>query len=72
MVRSSNIICSVQLSSTLRSQDRGGGLNAVAALWVVGIGSVYDSLEVGQHTLVYTLNTPLGDSHFTYNITVVP
>jgi len=53
-------------------QDRGGGLNAVAALWVVGIGSVYDSLEVGQHTLVYTLNTVLGDSHFTYNITVVP
>jgi hypothetical protein len=53
-------------------QDRGGGLNAVAALWVVGIGSVYHSLEVGQHTLVYTLNTVLGDSHFTYNITVVP
>jgi hypothetical protein len=52
-------------------QDR-GGVNAVAALWVVGIGSVYRPLPVGQHTLVYTLNTILGDSQFTYNITVVP
>jgi len=53
-------------------QPRGDDLNAIAALWTMGIGSVYRPLPVGEHTLVYTLNTLLGNAQFTYNITVKP
>jgi hypothetical protein len=52
-------------------QPRGPGVNAIAALWAVGIGSVYRPLPIGEHTLVYTVHTlGFGDAQFTYNITV--
>jgi hypothetical protein len=54
-------------------QNRGPGLNAVAALWVTGVGATYHPLSVGKHTLVYTVTSAFfGDSVFTYNITVSP
>jgi hypothetical protein len=54
-------------------QPRGPGLNSLAALLVVGIGSVYHPLPVGQHTLVTTAQSPFfGDSKVTYHITVSP
>jgi hypothetical protein len=50
------------------------GANAVAALWVTGIGSVYRPLPVGEHTLVYTVSSGFfgTTSQFTYHITVSP
>jgi hypothetical protein len=49
------------------------GLNSTAALFVVGIGSVYHPLPVGQHTLVYTVHSPeFGNTQSTYHITVSP
>jgi hypothetical protein len=52
-------------------QPRGGGLNSVAALWVMGIGSVYRPLAIGEHTLVYNVHSSFfGDFLYTYNITV--
>ena len=52
---------------------RGPGLNAIAALFVAGIGSVYHPLPVGQHTLVYTVHSDFfGDKQSTYHITVSP
>jgi hypothetical protein len=51
---------------------RGPGLNAIAALWVTGIGSVYNPLPVGEHTLVYTVTSVFGHLEFTYHITVSP
>lgn len=52
------------------------GVNAVAALWVTGIGSVYRPLPVGEHTLVYTVRDFLiganRDFQITYHITVSP
>jgi hypothetical protein len=48
-------------------------LNAVAALWTMGFGAVYSPLSVGQHTLVYKVQSAFfGDSQFTYNIRVSP
>jgi hypothetical protein len=44
-----------------------------AALFVVGIGSVYHPLPVGQHTLVYTVQSSFfGDGKVTDHITVSP
>ena len=52
---------------------RGENLNAVAALWVRGIGSVYHPLPVGKHTLVYRVQSEVfGDFHFTYHLKVSP
>jgi hypothetical protein len=54
-------------------QPRGPDLNAVAALWVTGIGSVYHPLPMGQHTLVQSVHSAFfGDFQFTYHITVSP
>jgi hypothetical protein len=54
-------------------QPRGPDLNSTAALFILGIGSVYRPLPVGQHTLVYTVHSLfLGDFQFTYHITVSP
>jgi hypothetical protein len=54
-------------------QPRGENLNSVAALWVMGIGAVYHPLPVGQHTLVYTVQSEFfGNFRFTYHITVSP
>ena len=54
-------------------QPRGPGLNGVAALWVTGFGAVYRPLPVGQHTLVYIVESEFtGAFQFTYNITVTP
>lgn len=54
-------------------QPRGPGLNSVAALWVAGIGALYRPLPVGEHTLVYTVQSAFfGDFQFTYRITVAP
>jgi hypothetical protein len=42
-------------------------------LWVAGIGAVYHPLPVGEHTLVYTVQSAFfGDFQFTYRITVAP
>jgi hypothetical protein len=52
------------------------GLNAIAALWVTGIGSVYRPLPVGEHTLVYDVRDFIvavnKDFQITYHITVSP
>jgi hypothetical protein len=54
-------------------QPRGPGLNAVAATFVVGVGSVYPPLPVGKHTLENTIDSLFfGPTHVIYNITVVP
>jgi hypothetical protein len=56
-------------------QPRGPGVNAVAALFAVGIGTMYDNLPFGEHTIqnVYTSPNFFGGPYsFTYNITVVP
>jgi hypothetical protein len=54
-------------------QPRGPGLNAIAATFVFGIGSVYHPLPVGEHTLVIDVQDPiLGNFHTTYHITVSP
>jgi hypothetical protein len=54
-------------------QPRGPGLNALSALFVMGIGAMYRPLPVGQHTLVYTVHSDFfGDFEVTYNITVSP
>jgi len=48
-------------------------VNAVAALWVTGVGAVYHPLPVGKHTLIYTVRSDFfGDSVFTYDITISP
>jgi hypothetical protein len=54
--------------------SRGPGLNSISALWVVGIGAVYHPLPVGQHTLVYNVQSPVfgSSTQFTYHITVTP
>jgi hypothetical protein len=57
-------------------QPRGPGLNAIAALWVTGIGSVYNPLPVGEHTLVYDVKDFIvavnPDFQITYHISVSP
>ncbi|MBA4065925.1 MAG: hypothetical protein C0501_19845 [Isosphaera sp.] len=50
-----------------------GDRNAVAALFVQGIGAVFHPLSVGQHTLVNTVQSEFfGDFTTTYHITVTP
>jgi hypothetical protein len=52
-----------------------GDINAVAALFGVGIGTIYDMLPLGEHTIRNEYNSPGffgGPFSFTYNITVVP
>lgn len=52
-------------------QSRGPGLNATAALFVQGIGTVFHPLSAGQHTLVSTVHSQFfGDFQYTYHITV--
>ena len=52
-------------------QPRGGDLNAVAALWVTGIGLTLRPLPPGEHTLIVAANNwAFGDFAFTYHITV--
>jgi hypothetical protein len=54
-------------------QPRGPDLNAVAALFVQGVGTLFEPLPVGQHTLVNTVDSAFfGDLQFTYHITVSP
>lgn len=56
------------------NDDSGNPVNAIAALWVVGIGSVYGPLPPGEHTLVHIHSSPgfgqVEDQIFIYNITV--
>jgi hypothetical protein len=50
-----------------------GGPNAVEALFVEGIGSVYHPMSAGEHTLVLTTDCPFfGHFEVTYHITVKP
>ena len=50
-----------------------GGPNAVEALFVEGIGSVYHPMSAGDHTLVLTTDSPFfGHFEVTYHITVKP
>jgi hypothetical protein len=56
-------------------QPRGPGINAIAALFGVGVGTLYDMLPLGEHTIRNEYNSPNffgGPFTFTYNITVVP
>lgn len=52
---------------------RGPGLNAIAALFVFGVGAVYHPLPVGEHVLTTRIESDFfGDFSITYNILVVP
>jgi hypothetical protein len=55
-------------------QPRGPGLNSVAAIFALGLGTIFDPLPLGHHTIqnVYTSNFFGGPFTSTYNITVVP
>jgi hypothetical protein len=55
-------------------QPRGPGLNAVSALFVVGVGAVFHPLPVGRHKLEAITDSPFfgGGFRFTYHITVTP
>jgi hypothetical protein len=54
-------------------QPRGENLNATAALFVQGVGTLYRPLPVGEHTLVSTVHSQFfGDFQYTYHITVSP
>jgi hypothetical protein len=54
-------------------QPRGPGLNAVAAMIVFGVGSVYRPLPVGEHTLEITVDSEFfGLIERTYHISVTP
>jgi hypothetical protein len=50
----------------------GNDVHSVSAFAVMGTGSVYHPLPVGEHTLVVDIVGPLGDIKTTYNITVSP
>jgi len=53
----------------------GTPVNAIAALFGVGIGTMYDNLPLGEHTIRNEYNSPNffgGPYTFTYNVTVVP
>jgi hypothetical protein len=53
--------------------ENGKAVNAVAALFVEGIGTVFHPLPVGEHTLVNIVHSSFfGDFEFTYHITVSP
>ena len=49
-----------------------GGREAVAAILVLGVGSVYGPLPAGQHTLQITTDSVYGTLDLTYHITVTP
>jgi hypothetical protein len=53
-------------------QPRGPGLNAVASLFVQGIGAVFHPLPVGEHTLQGVVRSAVLniEFHFTWHITV--
>jgi hypothetical protein len=51
-------------------QPRGPNLNAIAALFTLGVGAVYHPLPPGNHTLRVDVDGLLGAYHFTYHITV--
>lgn len=55
-------------------QPRGPGLNSIAALFGVGITTIYDNLPLGMHTIRDEFNSPnfFGARAFTYNVNVVP
>jgi hypothetical protein len=59
-----------------KPQERPGVGIAIAAVWVMGIGSVYHPLPVGEHTLVYDVDDFIvavnADFVITYHITVSP
>jgi hypothetical protein len=51
----------------------GNPVNAVSALFVQGIGTIFRPLSVGNHTVRNVLHSPFfGDFDLTYNIRVVP
>jgi hypothetical protein len=53
------------------TDEDGNPVNAIEALFVEGIGTVYHPLPPGQHTLVQNLSSPFfGDFHYVYNIVV--
>src|SRR5262245_40192281 len=54
-------------------QPRGENLNATAALFIQGVGTLNHPLPVGEHTLVSTVHSDFfGDFLYTYHITVSP
>jgi hypothetical protein len=54
-------------------QPRGPNLNAVSALWGLGIGSVYHPLPQGNHTIVSIVDSAFfGRFEYTYHIHVKP
>jgi hypothetical protein len=57
-----------------QAQGRGPGVNSVAALFGLGITTIYDMLPVGQHTIRDEFNSPnfFGARSFTYQVNVLP
>jgi hypothetical protein len=56
-------------------QPRGENLNSIAAIFGVGLGTMYANLPLGEHTIRNVYNSPGffgGPFSFTYNITVIP
>jgi hypothetical protein len=54
-------------------QPRGPGLNSTAAIFGIGIVTIFDMLPVGEHTIKNEFNSSVfGASSYTYNITVIP
>lgn len=48
-----------------------GTVNAIAAVWTLGVGTIFDGLSIGLHTLKFEALSPqLGDVTTTYNIQV--
>jgi hypothetical protein len=54
-------------------QPRGPNLNAVAAIFGVGVGTIFDGLPLGPHTIKNEFDSAVfGRASYTYNVTVVP
>ncbi|MGD9637204.1 MAG: hypothetical protein AB7G28_11780 [Pirellulales bacterium] len=54
-------------------QPRGPGLNSIAAIFGVGVVTIFDPLPIGAHTIKNEFNSSVfGAASYTYNITVVP
>jgi hypothetical protein len=51
--------------------ENGDPVNAIEALFVEGIGTLYHPLPPGQHTLIQNLSSPFfGEFHYVYHINV--
>ncbi len=71
--RKSDVVVFAQPIPYAQPQPRGPNLNALAAIFGVGVGTIFDGLPLGQHTIRNEFNSAVfGMASFTYNVTVVP